>query len=144
MSLFDGTMFNWVRVGSEWVWMASSSDKKVPCKFDYDNTSIVNIEKFMSIVMNYFDIFAQNPKAPKECNGCDHEIVLSEDRVCVDRVHRIPKKSLKAVAIQVQEMLKNGIIQKLASSYNSNSLLVNKKKWVRKVCSGFQIIEQDY
>ena len=96
MSLFDETMFNWVRgrirVGSEWVWMASSSDKKVPCKFDYDNTFSVDIDKFKSIVMNYLDIFAQNPKAPKECNGCDHEIVLSEDRVCADRVHRIPKK----------------------------------------------------
>ena len=122
--------------------MASSSDKKVPCKFDYDNTSSVNIDKFKSIVMNYLDIFAQNPKAPKECNGCDHEIVLSEDRVCVDRVHRIPKKSLKAVAIQVQEMLKNGIMQKSASSYNSNPLLINKKDGSKRFVVDFRSLNK--
>ena len=147
MSLFDETMFDWVRgrirVGSEWVWIASSSDKKVPCKFDYDNTFSVDIDKFKSIVMNYLDIFAQNPKAPKECNGRDHEIVLSEDRVCVDRVHRIPKKSPKAVAIHVQEMLKNGIIQRSASSYyNSNPLLVNKKDGSKRFVVDFRSLNK--
>ena len=78
MELFDETLFDWVRgrirIGSEWVWMAAA-DTDIPCKFDCDNIPISDLNNLKSIVRKYVDIFAQNPKAPKQCVGVSHEII---------------------------------------------------------------------
>ena len=130
MSLFDSTLFDWVKgkvkVGSEWVWF-TATDSNIPCKFDFENSSNDLINSLKSIVNEYTDIFATNPKAPKQCFGVEHEIILTEDRVCVDKVNRIAKSSTDNVNSQVLEMLEAGIIRNSASAYNSNPLLVKKK-----------------
>ena len=87
---------------------------------------------------NYCDLFAYNPKAPKEYLGVTHEIILSEDRVCVDRVNRIPNKCTETVAEQVQDMLDNNIIRNSSSAYNSNPLLVNKKDGTKRFVVDFR------
>ena len=91
---------------------------------------------------NYCDLFAYNPKPPKECLGVTHEIILSEDRVCVDRVNRIPNKFTETVAEQVQEMLDNNIIRNSSSAYNSNPLLVNKKYGTKRFVVDFRSLNK--
>ena len=71
-----------------------------------------------------------------------HEIILSEDRVCVDRVNRIPNKFTETVAEQVQEMLDNNIIRNSSSAYNSNPLLVNKKYGTKRFVVDFRSLNK--
>ena len=71
-----------------------------------------------------------------------HEIILTEDRVCTDKIRRIPKNSLDEVELQVLEMLEAGIIRESCSAYNSNPLLVKKKDGKQRFCVDFRSINK--
>ena len=130
MELFDKTLFDWaegrVRIGTDWVWLADSTSD-VQCKYDLASITNSDLQTLKCIVNEFVDLFARNPKAPKECVGVEHEIILSEDRVCVDKVRRIPKRDHDIIEMQVQDMLDNGIVRNSSSAYNSSPLLVEKK-----------------
>ena len=145
--MFDETLFDWIngriKIGSDWVWFAAEEQEAIiKCKFDSDNIEFSDFSKLKGVVNNYCDLFASNPKAPKECLGVTHEIILSEDRVCVDRVNRIPNKFTETVAEQVQEMLDNNIIRNSSSAYNSNPLLVNKKDGTKRFVVDFRSLNK--
>ena len=96
------------------------------CEYDTNNSSeFVNALKQLN--HRYNDVFATNNKSPKKCIGVEHEIILTERRHCVDKVRRYPKTSMDMIDKQVKQMVKDGIIRKSSSPYNSNPLLVNKK-----------------
>ena len=147
MQIFDETLFDWIngriKIVSDSVWFAAEEQEAiVKCKFDSDNIEFSDFSKLKGVVNNYCDLFASNHKAPKECLGVTHEIILSKDRVCVDRVNRIPNKFTETVTEQVQEMLDRNIIRNSSSAYNSNPLLVNKKDGTKRFVVDFRSLNK--
>ena len=133
---FGTTEFDWtnqkVRIGKDWIFMVSEDHTQ-------DVTSIINKCKFgqnldksqkesiKMLLEDFCQVFVKNSKAPKLCTTEVHRIFSRDDRVCKDKVHRIPDKWKGEVNQQVIEMLNNGIIRPSKSPYNSNPLLVTKQ-----------------
>ena len=133
---FGTTEFDWtnqkVRIGKDWIFMVSEDHTQ-------DVTSIINKCKFgqnldksqkesiKMLLEDFCQVFVKNSKAPKLCTTEVHRIFSRDDRVCKDKVRRIPDKWKGEVNQQVIEMLNNGIIRPSKSPYNSNPLLVTKQ-----------------
>ena len=83
--------------------------------------------KVGEVLKQFSDVFAHNPKAPRECKITSHVIQSKDDRICFSKVRRLPNKWKDDVDKQVDEMLKNEIIRPSKSSFNSNPVLVDKK-----------------
>ena len=147
MSQFGHTLFDWqegkVRIGKDWIWALEEPEPlQLPCKFDPSSCCTLQLSQLNELLTGFVDLFATNPKSPRECRGVEHEIPLSESRVCVDKVRRIPSKFLELVDTQVQEMLENGIIRESVSSYNSNPLLVDKKGGEKRFVVDFRSLNK--
>ncbi len=67
MQLYDQTLFDWekgrVKIGGDWVFLANEGEIK--CKFDGGNLSSKDLNSLQSLISEYADVFAINPKAPK-------------------------------------------------------------------------------
>ena len=96
------------------------------CVYEYRNTPEF-VNELKQLNASYSDIFATNNKSPKRCMGVEHEIIVTEQRPCVDKIRRYPKTSMDMIDSQVKQMLQDGIIRHSSSPYNSNPLLVRKK-----------------
>ena len=128
MEKFGATKFDWdkgvIKLGDEWVYC--TMENKLDCTFGPElSNDEVSILK--SLTIDFKDVFAINPKAPRECKDTKHHILTETDRVCFDKPRRTPNKWLGNVEQQVQEMLDNDIIEESVSPYNSNIILVDKK-----------------
>ena len=69
------------------------------------------------------EVFAHNPRAPRECSATFHSIRSKHNQPTKSNILRIPQKW---VDTQVADMIKNGIIEESASPYNSNIILKKK------------------
>ena len=128
MEKFGATKFDWdqgvIKLGDEWVYC--TIENKLDCKFGPELCK-GEVSILKNIAMDFNDVFAINPKAPKECKYTKHHILTETDRVCFDKPSRIPNKWLENVEQQVKEMLNNDIIEESVSPYNSNIILADKK-----------------
>ena len=70
--------------------------------------------------------FAHDPKNPRECTKSTHVIRTNDDRPIKDKQRNIPLKWMPEINQQVDQMLKNGIIEPSDSAHNHNILLVDK------------------
>ena len=92
-------------------------------------------DKIMSLIREYKDVFAQNPKNPKRTVTMKHRIVTGDALPVHGKARRIPAAWEDEVNSQVQEMLKHDIIRPSCSPWNSPLLLVKKKdSSMRFVC----------
>ena len=132
MSQYGDTVFDWengrVKLGEEWV-MLTTVEEPVEKRYKINDTSITKDQQktLRDILEEYSDVFAKNHRAPKECVGAKHYIQSKSDQVCYEKVRRIPAKWKDDIKTQVDEMVRNGIICKSKSPYNSNVILVKKK-----------------
>ena len=130
MQKFGKTGFDWekgrVKLGEQWVYCLLSEDKQpnynINPELSTDEVSNVN-----NVVEEFKDVFASNPKAPREYKGPKHYIVSETNRVSFDKPRRVPEKWMGHINRQIDEMLENGIIEPSASPYNSNVIIVDKK-----------------
>ncbi len=108
------------------------------CKVDIQNLPPGAAKEILALIHQFRDVFATDPKAPKECKGAEHEMVLSKDRVCFSRMECFSLKDPECIERQIPEMLKGGIIRPSTSGYNSNPLLVSKKGGSRRFVVDFR------
>ena len=95
------------------------------------------------LISGYESVFANNPKGPNQCKGTEHVIISKDGRAVKDKVRRINAKDLKQINSQIDEMLKNGIIRKSKSPYNSNIHLVGKKDGSKRFCIDFRSLNKN-
>ena len=90
--------------------------------------------RLMAVVEKHSDVFARNPKKPKQTSVI-HPIVTDETMPVKSRYYRVPVAWEQEVNKQIQEMLENGIIRPSSSPWNSPIILVKKKDGtMRFVC----------
>ena len=80
-----------------------------------------------TLINEYQDVFASNPKKPSLVKNAQHKII-TEDALPVKRKTRqIPEALHEEVNCQVQEMLNNQVIRPPSSPWNAPIILVKKK-----------------
>ena len=74
-------------------------------------------------------MFAQNPKRPgrTKVNECEHAIITGDVQPVKNRPRRVPPQWKENIELQVEEMLRNGIIRPSKSPWASDVVLVRKK-----------------
>ena len=88
----------------------------------------------VTVLSEYSDIFAADPKRPSQTDVKDHKITVNSNPVYIKR-RRLPLAWEKEVDDQVQEMHRNEIIRHSSSPWNAPILLVKKKdNSIRFVC----------
>ena len=143
------TMIEWddrgARLEKECVWMSdetAAEQQQQQYKLDTSDCNPSQVTELNELLVGFVDLFAINNRSPRECKGVEHEVPLSERRVCVDKVRRIPSKFLELVDNQVEEMVENGIIRESVSSYNANPLLVDKKGGEKRFVIDFRSLNK--
>ena len=130
MQKFGKTGFDWekgrVKLGEQWVYCLLSEDKQPNYNINPE-LSTEEVSNVNNVVEEFKDVFASNPKAPREYKGPKHYIVSETNRVSFDKPRRVPEKWMGHINRQIDEMLENGIIEPSASPYNSNVIIVDKK-----------------
>ena len=145
LSQFDFTVFDWannsVKLGNDnLVYLATVPDPSLSLdKFQFGkNLEPSQLSLLKSSIAEFPGVFAHNPKCPSLCAYGSHTINSTDDRVVRDKFRRTPHKWLKQIEDQVEEMCKNGIIQKSSSPFNSNVILVDKKDGCKRFCVDFK------
>eukprot|EP00794_Sanderia_malayensis_P020882 gene20882-22932_t len=88
-----------------------------------------------SLISNFTDIFAQNPKKPTLVSNMQHRIITDDVQPVNRKPYRIPHAWYKKTKQQISEMLKNDIIRPSSSPWNAPVILVKKKDGsMRFVC----------
>ena len=144
MSQLGVTQFDWINnsimLGLDWVYTLSEETS------DYNVSDQLNTEEgksLLEVIEKYKDVFAHDPKCPNETTASYHTILAKDDRIIKDRIRRLPEKHAITVENQVNEMLRNGIIQESCSPYNSNILLVDKKDGSKRFCIDFRLLNKN-
>lgn len=100
-----------------------------------ENLSVNEKEKISTLISQYSDIFAQNPKKPKVVTNMHHHIVTNDALPIKRKPYRLPHAWNSEIDKQIQEMLQNDIIRPSSSPWNSPIILVKKKDGsMRFVC----------
>ena len=100
-----------------------------------DNLSATENTNLMSMIMDYKDVFATNPRKPRKTHLLEHRIITNDALPVYHKPRRIPVAWEKEVDDQVSEMLRNGIIRPSYSPWNAPVILVKKKdNTTRFVC----------
>ena len=149
MSRFGETHFDWdnqrIKLGDDWVYYldqaSEDSDKFKPLVNDQLSDS--QARKMQDCISKNNDVFAHNPKAPKECSSSSHAIISRDNRVSMQRPRRINHKKLPIINEQVDEMLQFGIIRPSKSPYNSNIHLEPKKDGSQRFCFDFRNLNRN-
>ena len=87
--------------------------------------------------------FAHDPKNPRECTESVHVIKTKDDRPIKDKQRNIPLKWMPEINQQVDQMLKNGIIEPSDSAHNHNILLVDKPDGNKRFCIDFRTLNRE-
>ena len=91
--------------------------------------------QLISLISNYQDIFAQNPKKPQRNKIIEHKIITDDSMPIYQKPRRVPTAWEPEINSQVTDMLDNDIIRPSESPWNSPIILVKKKdNTIRFVC----------
>ena len=92
-----------------------------------DSLELEQKKEVESLLKEYADIFASNPKKPKRVNTLQHQIITDESQPVFNKPRKIPNAWQTEVEKQIGEMAENDIIRPSSSPWNSPILLVKKK-----------------
>ena len=92
-----------------------------------DSLELEQKKEVESLLKEYADIFASNPKKPKRVNTLQHQIITDESQPVFNKPRKIPNAWQTEVEKQIGEMAENDIIRPFSSPWNSPILLVKKK-----------------
>ena len=88
-----------------------------------------------SLISEFSDVFASNPKKPTLVKHMEHHIVTNDAQPVCNKPHSIPYAWNKEINVQSQQMLQNEIIRPSSSPWNAPVILVKKKdESMRFVC----------
>ena len=114
--------------------VASHTDFEASIKHG-ENLSTDERQRLISLISNFQDVFASNPKKPTLVKNMEHRIITENAQPVRQKARRIPHAWVKEVNAQVQEMLINNIIQPSSSPWDAPVILVKKKdNLMRFVC----------
>ena len=149
MAKEGGTFFDWanhrIMLGEDWVYYLDSASKEGG---DFkplvnDKLSKAQSDQIQSVINRFPDLFAQNPKAPRECTMSQHAILSKDDRPSFQPNRRRNPQQAAIIDEQVKEMLKHGIIRPSKSPYNSNIHLVPKKDGSQRFCIDYRNLNKN-
>ena len=135
LSTFSSTTFDWenhgIQLGEKWVYF-SVTDKSMQTSMKSQPKICASLpveqqRQNTALFDNYQEVFAHNPRAPRESSIASHSIQSIDNRPCKSKIRRLPNKWKQEVNDQVDEMLQHGIISPSKSAFNSNALLVTKR-----------------
>ena len=89
------------------------------------------------------NLFAHNPKAPRQAKTGCHIINTKTELPHKDKVRRTPAKWKNDVEDQIKQMIENGICRESSSPYSSNILLTNKKDGTKRFCIDFRSLNRN-
>ena len=165
LSRFDSTEFDWsnyrIRLGRHWLPTEASlhggqilSRVKVVNNVITEETScssnrtwdispeleVSQHQAILSILMEYSDVFAVDPKRPKRTHMSEHIIETGNSRPIKDKYNRVDPWTEQEIERQVDQMLTNGIIQKSNSPWASRVILVQKKDGAKRFVVDFRTL----
>ena len=100
-----------------------------------EHLSPLQRDRISSLISNFVDIFAPNPKKPTLVKNMEHRIITTETQPVNRKPYRIPHAWHSEIDTQISEMLQNDIIRHSSSPWNAPVILVKKKDGsMRFVC----------
>ena len=95
LSKYSNTEFNWqegkIRVGEDWIFV-NDLPKNEKWIIDKENMSNAECCQVNHLLKKYGSVFATNNKSSRVCNKGVHVIKSLDDKVCKDKVRRLPEK----------------------------------------------------
>ena len=91
-----------------------------------------------NVLSRWKDVFAENPKSPREIGTAEHVNTLLDERPIRSRPLRVSPEIEAGVSKQIDEMLENGIIRPSSSSWASRVILVKKKDGTHRFAIYYQ------
>ena len=146
LSTYGNTEFDWekgsIRLGEDWIFFNDPSSGR-SWDMDEENMTPEECVQMMKLLEKYDTVFASNNKSPSVCNKGVHVIKSMDNRICKDKVRRLPEKWKSEVNKQVNEMVENEIIRESSSPYNSNVLLADKKDDTKRFVIDFRTLNKN-
>ena len=147
---FEATLFDWrnhrVRLGPKWISTEASvkgghsisrattggtllSVHELPIKeWNIDKRlDPMEVKSIKKLLNSYSDVFAIDPKSPSLTNIAEHQIVTGSALPVKAKGIRVSPLAEKEIKLQIEQMLKNGIIQTSSSPWSARVILVEKK-----------------
>ena len=148
MSQFKTTQFDWannrIRLDKEWIFLMDEPEKRKNKSYTMGKSlTCQEGKKVKDLIKSYDHTFAKNNRAPELCTLGEHVIRSMDNVPHKDRIRRLPLNQLEIVENQIQEMLRNDIIQHSNSPYNSNILLVNKDDGTKRFVLDFKSLNKN-
>ena len=145
LAKFDKTLIDWkkrISLGNSWVYLTDIGPPKV--KLDISkNINDSQTQQIHQLVEAHPNLFAHNPKAPRQAKTGCHIINTKTELPHKDKVRRTPSKWKNDVEDQIKQMIENGICRESSSPYSSNILLTNKKDGTKRFCIDFRSLNRN-
>ena len=146
LAKFDKTLIDWkkkrISLGNSWVYLTDIDPPKV--KLDiFKNINDSQTQEIHQLVVAHPNLFAHNPKAPRQAKTGCHIINTKTELPHKDKVRLTPAKWKNEVEDQIKQMIENGICRESSSPYSSNILLTNKKDGTKRFCIDFRSLNRN-
>ena len=92
-----------------------------------ENLTAKQKEAAQNLIDQYADVFALNPKKPKQTNLMEHRIITPDALPVNNEPRQFPKAWEPKIDQQITEMPENNIIRPSCSPWNAPIILVKKK-----------------